>query len=282
MVRPSPILVRSGSATEAVSSMHEAPSLRPIAGGTQVMADQGLGLTNPNGYLTLGGIEALRHVSIDQHTLRIGALVTLRDLQRVEGLPSLLAQALRALGTPQVRARATVGGNIAHPRPDHTLPPCLIALDARVTIVQKTGESTLTMSDLAAGGLPQGSLITGIEFAQPDGGAVFARVGPRNGPCYATAAIAVVVDTAARKVRTGLGGVGPNALGAPQADEFASAAMDWSRLAIGDDAIAAYAQAVRAACHPITDVTATAAYREHAITVLARRSLARACEGAQS
>lgn len=167
--------------------------------------------------------------------------------------------------------------------PDPITPsPCLIALDARVTIVQKTGESTLTMSDLAAGGLPQGSLITGIEFAQPDGGAVFARVGPRNGPCYATAAIAVVVDTAARKVRTGLGGVGPNALGAPEADEFASAAMDWSRLAIGDDAIAGYAQAVRAACDPITDVTATAAYREHAITVMARRSLARACEGGHS
>ncbi len=280
-------LIRATSVEDALQAMHEAPTLRPIAGGTQLMAEQGLGVAQPNGYLTLRGIAPLREVVLDAGTLRIGALVTLRELQRVPELPDLLAQAVRALGTPQVRTRATVGGNIAQPRPDHTLPPCLIALDARVTIAGTTGDTDvsmadLSMADLAARGVPQGSLITRVDVALRDSSAVFARVGPRNGPCYATASLALVVDPSTQTVRTGLGGVGPHALGAPAADDIASRTIDWQNLTVTEALAEDYARAVQEAADPITDVTATAAYRHHALGVMARRSLIRACEGARA
>ncbi len=282
MLASSPTLVHPTSVHEALGELVERPGARIIAGGTQVMAEQGLGRWRPNGYVSLRRVEDLAGASASGEQMHIGPRTTLRDLVAVDGLPTLLRDAIRALAVPQVRNRGTVGGNIGSPRPDHTLPPCLIALNARINVTTATGTAVMTVPEWLGRGDPAPAIIRSIHVPTAHGGHIFARVGPRNGPSYATASLALVVDPVRRTVRTGLGGVGVTALTAEAADEYAAAAIDWEHLTIDVAATEYFAELVARATAPITDHIATAAYRTHAIRVMARRSLPRACEGARS
>lgn len=272
-------VLRPASLAEAITARAERPDARIVGGGTLVVAERSLGIDAPPAYLLLSGIPELRGVSREGSgerrdggagLARIGAQTTLRALLDAAVSP-LLDVALRSLATPQVRNRATLGGNIAERRPAHTLAPCLLALDATVESAGPSGARRLSMRDFVVHGVGDGEIIVEVALPARRGFGRFTRVAPRNGPGYAIASVAVSVDSTARSVRSGLGGVGATALPGGAADNFLAGAIDWEAGTAPTGAAEEYGRLLAAASDPITDGRATADYRRHAIAVMGRR-----------
>jgi CO/xanthine dehydrogenase FAD-binding subunit len=102
----------------------------------------------------------------------------------------------------------------------------------------------------------------------------FAKIGTRNAMVIAVCSVAVALHVHDRQVRTGIGSAAPTPRRSPDAEAFAAGALDWAGTGPLDDGIARqFGELVAAAAIPITDVRGTAAYRRHAVAVLARRTL---------
>jgi CO/xanthine dehydrogenase FAD-binding subunit len=111
-------------------------------------------------------------------------------------------------------------------------------------------------------------------------GEQFAKIGTRNAMVIAVCSFALAVDPARRTVGTGIGSAAPTPRRAPAAEAFLAASLDWdSRGAVRPEVAAEFGRLVGAAAAPIDDVRGTAAYRRHALSVLARRTLTWAWEG---
>ncbi len=119
-----------------------------------------------------------------------------------------------------------------------------------------------------------GELITAIEVPRRHGWQGYAKVGVRNAMVIAVASTCVAVDRSAGTVSVALGSVGPTVLRCPEAESWASEAIDWTG-PLPDDLAAEFGRRVAAESRPIDDHRATAAYRRHAVEVLARRLLQR-------
>jgi CO/xanthine dehydrogenase FAD-binding subunit len=107
----------------------------------------------------------------------------------------------------------------------------------------------------------------------------FAKIGTRNAMVIAVCSFALALDPERRSVGTGIGSAGPTPLRAVEAERFLREVLDeeglWESSApLGEAAAARFGELVGAAARPIDDVRGTAAYRVHALGVLARRTLA--------
>lgn len=260
-------IVRPGSLAEATSVRAERPEARIVGGGTLVVAERSLGLDAPPAYLLLSGIRELQGVSVEGS---IGAQTTLRALLDAAVAP-MLDVALRSLATPQIRNRATVGGNIAERRPAHTLSPCFLALDATVETAGPAGRRSQSMADFIAEGPRGDEIIVAIALPGRGGFQRYTRVAPRNGPGYAIASVALSIDATDRSVRSGMGGVGSTALAGSSADAFLASAIDWGAGTAPNGAADEYGRLLAQAADPVSDDRASAAYRRHAIAVMGRR-----------
>ncbi|MEX0766139.1 MAG: FAD binding domain-containing protein, partial [bacterium] len=217
-------------------------------------------------------------------TFFLGAGVTysqiVRDLRQFRPL----IEASRTVGSPQIRNRATVGGNLGTASPAGDALPVLSAYDAEVVIV-KAGRRTrrLPFAQFMTGpkknALAPDELILGAQWRIVRGPGSFSKIGTRNAMVIALASLCLVVDEDACTVRVALGSVGPTILRARDAEAFAAQAMD--RAGVWKDPFASlpakvieeFGEQVAAAARPIDDVRGTAAYRGHACAVLARRAL---------
>lgn len=268
-------VVRPTSLEEAIAACTQRPDARIMGGGTLVVAERALGISTPPAYLLLSGIPELHGVTPGGAAAtggpsRIGAQTTLRALLDA-ALSPMLDVALRSLATPQIRNRATVGGNIAERRPAHTLAPCLLALDASVGSAGPDGTRRRSIRDFVAEGLGEGEIIVDVALPARGGFQRFVRVAPRNGPGYAIASVAVSIDPTGRSVHSGIGGSGSTALPGTAADDFLAEAIDWASGAAPAGAAEEYGRLLAAACDPPTDDRASAGYRRHAIAVMGRR-----------
>jgi CO/xanthine dehydrogenase FAD-binding subunit len=95
----------------------------------------------------------------------------------------------------------------------------------------------------------------------------------------ATASACLAVHAPARSVRLALGSVGPTIIRATEAESFADSAVDWDRGVVSSDDARAFGELAAAASRPIDDHRSTAAYRRHAVGVMATRLLRRAFPG---
>lgn len=263
-------LLRPATVAAAVAFREGNPGARLMGGGTLVVAERSRGVETPDAFILLSGIEELRGVTSQAGATRVGASTTLQELHAA-GVAPILDSALRSLATPQIRNQATVGGNIADRRPDHTLTPCLIALNATVEIAGQGGTVEVPIVDFLARGVGAAELITAVVIPADSGFQKFVRVALRNGPGYAVASVAVAIDSSARTVRTGLGAVGSTALAAPAADGFLAGAIDWSAGTVPPGTAEEYGRLLGEASDPVSDTRSSAEYRTHAIRVMGRR-----------
>ena len=226
----------------------------------------------------------LRSWTLDRSAgvLRLGAGVTYGEVES-EPLASLvpaLAQAARTVGSPQIRAAATIGGNLGTCSPAGDGLPVLAALDATVTLASRSGERVVPVSEFMVGvkrtALRPGELITAVEVRLLDGWQGYSKVGVRNAMVIAIAGACLAVDQPSRSVRLALGSVAPTVVRASAAEEYAAGSIDWERSALPDGVVDEFGRLAAAASSPIDDHRATAAYRRHAVAVLARRLLTRA------
>jgi CO/xanthine dehydrogenase FAD-binding subunit len=207
-----------------------------------------------------------------------GAGVTYTRLIRELGDLGPMRQAARSVGSPQIRHRGTLGGNLGTASPAGDTLPVLAAYDAEVEVASAArGSRRVPWNEFLVApkrtALQPDELILGASWRVPRGGGSFSKVGTRNAMVIAVVGLCLVLDADRQQVRVALGSVGPTILRAPAAEQFANAALKrGTHLSPAD--FLAFGERVAEAARPIDDVRGTAAYRRHACAVLGRRALA--------
>jgi CO/xanthine dehydrogenase FAD-binding subunit len=189
--------------------------------------------------------------------------------------------ASRTVGSPQIRNRGTVGGNLGSASPAGDAHPPLIAGSAAgpalVEVASTRGTREVPIREFFLGpkksALAEDELITAVLVPKARGPQQFAKVGTRNAMVIAVCSFGLSLDLPARRVGTGIGSAGPVPLRAVAAEDYAAEVLPWAGGALTDDVAREFGELVAAAAQPIDDVRGSAAYRRHALAVLARRTL---------
>ena len=244
------------------------PDATLLAGGTDLMVQVNLAHARPESVVALRRVTELAEWQDGQ----IGAGVTYR---RMEAAPHrALAELARTVGSPQIRATGTLGGNLGTASPAGDTLPFLAAVEAWVVLASRSGERRLTWDEFLVGpkanALRPGEVILGVELPErvPERQA-FAKVGVRQAMVIAVVNCCVVRDEDGT-TRVALGAVGPTVVRARAAEELAS-----SQRQLTSAALERFQQLVADEVAPITDHRGTEAYRRHAAGILARRTLER-------
>lgn len=279
---------RPASLSEVCALLRElGPGAVPLAGGTDVVVDLRRGLAEVHHLVSLRDLDELREIRIEGGDLRIGALVTPALLDESEGVrasrPELL-DVVEVFGNPQVRRRATVGGNLCTAASCGDLAPLLCVLDARVVVEGTAGRRELTLEELFSDHrttvLELGEIL--VEVVVPvrgDGeGAAYATFGRRAANFITVAGVAAFIrleEDLCAEARLALGAVAPTPVRVPAAEEL----LVGSRLDEG--ALAGTALAASGAAQPISDVRASTDHRRELVEALAVRALHTAQERAR-
>ena len=264
---------------EALAAKAERPTALPIAGGTDVMVELNFDQVRPTALLDLTGVDELCEWGMEGDRVRLGAGVTYsRVITELGALLPALATASRTVGSPQIRNRGTVGGNLGSASPAGDAHPPLLAGDAVVEVESTRGIRVMPLSEFFTGAkrnaLEPDELIKAVLVPSARGPQEFAKIGTRNAMVIAVTSFAVALDPDERRVGTGIGSAAPTPRRAEAAEEFAVEALDWDgRAPVPDDVARRFGGLVAAAAAPIDDVRGTAAYRLHGLSVLARRTL---------
>jgi CO/xanthine dehydrogenase FAD-binding subunit len=272
------------SLPEALAVKAERPEAMPIAGGTDVMVELNFDRRRPEVVLDLTRVPELVTWDRSDGGVRVGAGVTYTRMvaELADDLPGL-AIAARTVGSPQIRNRGTIGGNLGSASPAGDCHPPLLAASAEVEVASASGgsrripvESFFTGPKKSA--LAPEELICAVHVPAATGPQQFAKVGTRNAMVIAVCSFALALDPSRGRVGTGIGSAGPTPLRALEAEEFLQGELSseelWeSRGPLGEAAVARFGELVAAAARPIDDVRGTAGYRVHALGVLARRTL---------
>jgi CO/xanthine dehydrogenase FAD-binding subunit len=271
--------LRPTSWADALAAKATHPQAVPIAGGTDVMVELNFDRRRPPALLDLTRVDALADWDADGDRLRLGAGVTYRRvIDELGGRLPGLAMAARTVGSPQIRSRGTVGGNLGSASPAGDAHPPLLATGAVVEVASVRGVRQVPVSAFFTGPkrsvLASDELIAAVLVPAGSGPQQFAKVGTRNAMVIAVCSFALALHPSARRVGTGVGSAGPTPLRAPAAEDLLAAELPWESRGPLDAGLARrFGDLVAAAAAPIDDVRGTAAYRRHALAVLARRAL---------
>lgn len=262
------------SLEEAVRHLESNPTATLLTGGTDLMVEVNLHGRRPTSIVSLSRLDELKTISIDDSSIVIGAAVPYADMETgriADELPAL-AQAARTVGSPQIRAAGTLGGNLGTCSPAGDGLPVLAALDARVDIVGPSGSRSVPFSEFMIGvkktSLKSGEIIRSVTIPRSDRWQGYAKVGSRNAMVIATASVCLTRST--RDVTVALGAVGPTIIRCHEAETWLASNCDLSTR-VPEPVVVEFAGMVAASARPIDDHRSTADYRRHAIGVLARR-----------
>lgn len=264
---------------EALATKSARPDAAPITGGTDVMVGLNFGRRRPPALIDLTRVPELRRWSLDGETLRLGAAVTYTEiLHGLRGAAPGLAAAARTIASPQIRNRGTVGGNLGGASPAGDAHPPLLAADAVVELASAHGVRRVPAHSFYLGPgrtVRRDDELVAAVLLPAAGPQHFAKVGARNAMVIAVASFALALDPRTRRVGTGIGSAGPTPLRAFEAEEFLAGEFDWDGAApLPASAVDRFGALVASAARPIDDVRGSAAYRRHALAVMARRTLA--------
>ena len=287
MLEPVEILVPD-TWEQALAIKAAQPEAVPIAGGTDLMVALNFDRARPQAIIDLTRVPELRDWEADDGRLRIGAGVTYTRLieELGERLPGL-AIASRTVGSPQIRNRGTVGGNLGTASPAGDGLPPLYVSDAEVELASATGTRRLPVAEFVTGPKRQAArddeLIAAFHLPAATGAQQFAKIGTRNAMVIAVCSLSLAVWPERRAVCACIGSAGPTPIRAGEAEAFIAGVLDeeglWEgRGPLSRAALERFGELVAAAAAPIDDVRGSAAYRRHALGVLARRLLTWAWE----
>jgi CO/xanthine dehydrogenase FAD-binding subunit len=245
---------------EALRLRAEVPGAVPIEGGTDLMVELNFDRRRPEAMLNLNEVRELRGWSRENGSLRLGAGLTYSEIEGSElsRLLPALAEAARTVGSPQIRNRGTIGGNLGTASPAGDALPPLLVEGAEVELASARGTRRLPVQEFLVGvkrnALAEDELIVAVHVDPSGAPQTFMKIGPRNAMVIAVCSLALSVD----------GGTARAAIGS---------AAPVATLVTGE--VDGFAERVAAAASPIDDVRGTAAYRRHALRVLAARAIER-------
>lgn len=254
---------------EAIEVLRNHPDATLIAGGTDLIPLRNLRGVRWSRLVSLEAVAELRAIGIHEDRIEIGAAVTLRELEeRIPGRIPLLDRLLPLFSSRQIRARATLGGNLATASPIGDGAPVLLALGATLRLAGPQGERSVPLDQFFTGYratvLGPGEIITSIEVPFPVAPiARFYKVSKRELDDISTvaAAFAIRLDEEHRVVeaRLAYGGVAPTPIRAKDA-EGALVGRKWNPPAIADLRVP-----FQTAFQPIDDHRGTAWYRREMV-----------------
>ena len=270
---------RPDSWQEALEVKAAHPDALPIFGGTDVMVDINFDRKRPGGVLDLTQVPEIREWGEEDGRLRVGAGVTYTRVivELGDRLPGL-AMASRTVGSPQIRNRGTVGGNLGTASPAGDALPPLYVSDAEVELASTEGIRRAPVAEFITGpkgnALGPGELIAAFHVPDAEGPQQYAKIGPRNAMVIAVCSVGLALHPEQRKVGICLGSAAPTPVRAREAEEFIEGILEWEAPEeIGGAALERFGELAQMAADPVSDVRGTAAYRTHAVGVLARRTL---------
>lgn len=243
-----------------------------LSGGTDLLLDLDQGRIDPKQLLSLRKLP-WRYFRWEGPSLVIGSTLPLRalelDPQVQRRLPGLW-EAIRDVGSPALRTRATMGGNLGRGSPASDLLPILLALDARVRIVGPSGVREhpvdMVLQESRRTTLGPAELIESVILpASAPSTYLWQRVQPVNDISQVGVAAAFVPE--APHWRIALGGLQPRARRMSEAE----AVLRSARPTHFEMELAAQEAARRAEF--VSDKRATESYRRRLVTVLVRRAI---------
>lgn len=269
-----------GNREEALSLLKDNKGeLLPVAGGTNVLVDLRRGKIAPRALVDLSRIEDGKELSITAAELVMGPLVTHADLANLGLAKTPLAAlgiAAGSVGSPQIRNRGTVAGNLQSASPAADLATPLLALDADLTLTGSDGERSIKVADFFRGpgqtALTPAELISKITVKiNPGANSVFFKVGKRNALAISVINLAACLefneDGTCRQARIALGAVAPTPVRAASVEAFIRGKK------LDPEVVAEARELVQQDISPLDDLRAEAAYRRHLAAVLVGRAL---------
>ena len=280
-------VINATSVLEVVNALRDYPDARLIQGGTDMMVDVNLNRARVNDIISLRRVAELRRWHLDPETalLRIGAGVPFAEMERAPlslHAPAL-AQAARTVGSPQIRAAGSLGGNLGTCSPAGDGLPVLSALDAVVHLRSASTERDVSIHDFMVGvkkNLKQpDEVIVAVTVPVLQGFSGYAKVGSRNAMVISAASACLVHDAVGGTIRLAFGAVAPTVVRAKRAEAWLGQQSDLRGSLTVPPALAReFGQRAAQECSPIDDHRSTALYRRHAVAVLAERLLLRTNE----
>src|SRR5919206_5084950 len=184
---------------EALAMKAERPEAMPIAGGTDIMVEVNFGRLRPPAFIDLTKLEELGRVEQEDGRVFLGAGVTYATIVKELVADKPLVQASRSVGSPQIRNRGTVGGNLGTASPAGDALPVLAAYDAEVVLrSQARGERSLPWNAFITGpkrtAIAGDELILGTSWRRQRGPGSFSKIGTRNAMVIAVAGLCLVID----------------------------------------------------------------------------------------
>src|ERR1700730_17682948 len=212
------------SLDEALTMKGERPEATPIAGCTDLMVDLNFGRRRPVALIDLTRVTELASWREENGNVFLGSGLTYATIVREMPAFKPLMQASRSVGSPQIRNRGTVGGDLGTASPAGDALPVLAAYDADVVVRSRArGERSLPWHAFITGpkktALAADELIVGARWPRRRGPGSFSKIGTRNAMVIAVAGLCLIVDEENGRVRVALGSVGPTILRATEAEQ---------------------------------------------------------------
>ena len=272
-----PVFIPS-SLTEATQLLSINPDAHLLTGGTDMMVEVNFNHRHPETVIALRNIPEFQQWSVDQTAgiVHIGSSVPYATMEHgdlAKALPAL-AEAARTVGSPQIRAAGSLGGNLGTCSPAGDSLPVLSALEAMVHLQSETSRRSIPFAEFMVGpkrnSRQANEIIAGVSIPITNGWQGYAKVGVRNAMVISVASVCLAIHD--DKVRVSLGSVGPTIIRCTESENW----INSIGLAKVDHALAKeFGERVRAESRPIDDHRSTAEYRRHAVGVLATRLLLR-------
>ncbi len=256
---------KASSVEDAVSAVTGAEDGRFLAGGMTIIPTIKQRLANPSDLVDLAGVGGLTGISVSGNTVEIGGMARHAEVNassEVAAAIPALARLAGGIGDPQVRNRGTIGGSIANNDPAADYPAAVVGLGATV----RTNRREIAGDDFFTGmfetALEPGELVTGVSFPVPSKAAYMKFPNPAS----RYAIVGVFVAATSGGPRVAVTGAGPCVFRVAEMEQalagnFAPEAV--ADIKIGDDDLN-------------SDIHASAEYRAHLVTVMAKRAVAQA------
>lgn len=261
---------------------------RVLAGGSDLLVQMRGGMVAPELIVNVKGIAEMTSIAEDNGAWRVGASRSCMEVVDHAGFSRAwpgVTEAVKLIGSIQVKGRASVGGNLCNASPAADSVPALIAAGARAAILGPNGAREVAVEDLPAGPgrttLAKGEIVTALLFPRrPErSGDAYLRFTPRTEMDIAVVGVAINLTLDASgtctAARVALGAVAERALLVPEA----AATLVGTR--VDEAALAKLAAAASAACRPIDDKRGTKEFRIKIAGVLAKRAAVIALKRAQ-
>ena len=269
---------QASSVDDAITLLNRFEDAKIVAGGHSLLPMMKLRMAEPAHLIDLNGLPELKQIRLDGDAIAIGAMCTENELIRsglLQARCPLIVEAAQLIADPQVRSRATIGGDIAHGDPGNDHPALMLATDAEFIINGPDGERRAPANGFFLGtywtGLEESELLTTIRIPAfaPGTGYGFNKIKRKTGD-YATAGASVVLNMEAgqiRHIRIALTNVGPTALRAEEAEQLLLGQSPDQAL------LQSAAEAAMAICEPVADLSGDVQYKTAMAGEMTRRSL---------